>query len=165
MLQNLKLWTHSTRRPIFKKMKESLEEKFASIDKGLEGEYILLHINTSDEKLIIPSHLRSKSSVTLKISRWFRGAMELFEDRIEAELLFDGKYFNCSIPLPAVWGLTSATGQHSVWPDSAPQDVLVSLLNPQLYAKAKERQKVEINNSKPQKTVPLPAKGHLRRVK
>ncbi len=148
-------------------MKNSEQEKYNTIDKALEDEYVLLHMNTSNEMLLIPGHLKTKSSVTLKVSRWFRGAMELFEDRLDADLLFDGKYFSCSIPLHAVWGITSANGQHSVWPDSAPEDVLISLLNPQLYAKAKERQGArEAKEPEGVKTTSyLPKKGHLRRVK
>jgi len=146
-------------------MNSSVQDKYTAIDKSLEGEFVLLHVNTSDENLIIPQHLKAKSSVTLKFSRWFRGPMEFFEDRIEADLLFDGRYFNCLVPLRAVWGLTSANGQHTVWPDSAPPDVLVSLLNPQLYAKAQEREKTKKSNKQTNNTRPLLKKGHLKRVK
>ena len=89
--------------------------------------------------------------------------MDLYEDRVEADLLFNGAYFTCSIPLRAIWGITAADGQHTVWPDSAPPDVLISLLNPQLYAKAQERE--EIRSKEKEEVKRLPSKGHLRRIK
>ena len=148
-------------------MESALPEKFKAVNEGLEGEYVLVHVNTSDELLVVPEHLKAKSSVTLKLSRWFRGSLALEEDRVEADLLFSGSYFTCSIPLRAIWAVTTAEGKQALWPESAPPEELISLLTPQLYAEAKERKdKREQTKKEPEpETKPMPAKAHLRRVK
>ncbi len=165
ILQQLLVKDSSRRRIMYRTMKVSISEKYSTLNKKLDDEYVLLHVNTADDLLSIPEHLKVKSSVTLKVSRWFRGAMELFEDRVDAELLFSGNYFSCSVPLRAIWGITAADGQHTVWPDAAPPDVLISLLNPQLYAKAQERSEAKAKADEENGHRELPAKGHLRRVK
>lgn len=163
LLQHLIAEDSARTRVLFRTMKGSIEDKHTALDRNLEGEYVLVHLNTSDDLLVIPEHLKVKSTITLKLSRWFRGATALYEDRIDADLLFDGTYFSCSMPLRAVWGLTAADGQHMVWPESAPPDVIISLLNPQLYAQAKKRQ--DRSTAGKEKSERMPTKGHLRRVK
>lgn len=162
-----------------KQPRHSAGEKHEALNKGLEGEYVMVHVNTLNDLLVIPEHLKAKSTVTLKISRWFRGAMELYEDRIEAELVFNGGYFNCSIPLSAIWGITDAKGRNTVWPGASPPEVLLSLLQPQLYESARKRrakkdleEKSEAAESsestsrgKDVKKDGSPSRSHLRRIK
>jgi len=54
-------------------------------------------------------------TVTLKISRHFRGALLLHIDHIEAHLLFGDNYCECHIPYEAVWGTTSESGETTSW--------------------------------------------------
>jgi len=168
LLQHLLVKDSARRRIIYRTMKDGIREKYKTLNKNLEEEYVLIHVNTADDLLNVPEYVKVKSSVTLKISRWFRGMMELYEDRVDADLLFNGSYFSCSVPLRAVWGITASDGQHTVWPDSAPPDVLISLLNPQLYARAQQRSQAGGKGEKAKEADEardLPAKGHLRRVK
>lgn len=95
-------------------------EKHAAIRKLLFDEHLLAHINPGGDGVNLPARLMGNPTVTLKLSKLFRGRVELLEDRIEAELLFGGEYFTCIIPLAAVWGVTSSTGKNTFWLDSAP---------------------------------------------
>lgn len=148
---------------ICKFMKDPSKEKYAAIEKTLEDDYVLVHVNTLNDLLAIPEHLKAKSSVTLRISRWFKGRMDLYEDRIDAELLFSDVPFACSVPLDSVWGITNVRGESLVWPVSAPPDALIAMTSPAMHPASQKAPK-----QKPKKTkepTELPSKGHLKRVK
>ncbi len=123
------------------------------------GDYALAHINTAAPGVKLPPHLCKNPSVTLKLSRLFRGGMELTHEKVVADLLFSGDYFTCVLPLPAIWGLTSEKGENLIWPESAPKEMLEEILAaaPETSGKTPEEQAGN--------TRKLPSKGHLRRVK
>ena len=98
--------------------------KKEKIENFLNEEYVLLHINTKSENLTIPLHLRQGNTVVLKISRFFRGEMELTDENVIANLLFSGSYFTCIIPYEAIWGITNSKGENIFWPESTPKEVL-----------------------------------------
>lgn len=104
------------------------KEKQGALNKLLDGEFVLVHLNTTVEGLIIPDNLKDNETITLKLSRWFRGAMTVEDDRIIAELLFDDSYFTCIIPFSAIWGLTGEKGENLLWPDAIPPEVLKKVL-------------------------------------
>jgi hypothetical protein len=54
-------------------------------------------------------------TVTLKISRHFRGALLLHNSFIEAHLLFGDSYCECRVPYDAIWGVTSEFGDTTSW--------------------------------------------------
>jgi hypothetical protein len=54
-------------------------------------------------------------TVTLKISRHFRGALLLHNSSMEAHLLFGDSYCECRIPYDAIWGVTSEYGETTSW--------------------------------------------------
>lgn len=99
------------------------KEKFEAVNRLLNDEYALVHLNPAAPGVSLPVHLAVSPSVTLKISRLFRGALTVDEGKIVAELLFGSAYFTCVIPLDAVWGMTSVSGSNIVWPEDAPTDV------------------------------------------
>lgn len=105
----------------------SSKRKFKALSELLEQEYVLVHLLTGAEGVCLPDYLKSGPNVTLKISRWFRGGMDITEERICADLLFNGSYFTCFIPLPAIWGATSAKGENIIWPDSMPPEAFAAL--------------------------------------
>lgn len=106
---------------------DKLKEKYKVIDHYLNGDFIMAHVNTNKEGLSLPSNLLNSGSATLQFSRFFRGKMTLTEQHIEAELLFNGTYFTCTVPISAIWGVTSATNENVIWPEDAPSEVLKSL--------------------------------------
>lgn len=142
----------------------AVAEKQKSLTRFLDDDdYVLVHLDPRNKDLFVPEHLTRDSSVTLKLSRYFRGKLEINEDVICAELLFGGEYFNCVIPFSAVWGCTSETGENIIWPESTPEEVLKNLLET-AEAKAKERP-AEAETTEESTPDDLPRKGHLRRVK
>lgn len=81
---------------------------------------MLVHINPRQKGVILPEHLIGNRSVTLRLSRYFRGQLKTTEKQIEADLLFGSDYFTCVIPWKAIWGASSATGEEFVWNQAAP---------------------------------------------
>jgi hypothetical protein len=91
------------------------KEKFRLIDKLLHGDHLLVHLNPNFEGVVIPQELQGVPTVTLKLSRLFRGGMELLPAKVEANLLFGSAYFQCIIPYEAIWGVTSESGDMTTW--------------------------------------------------
>jgi stringent starvation protein B len=109
-------------------MAENSSPKYFTLKRVLEEEYVLVHINTAGEGLVLPSHLLVDDSVSLKLSRYFRGAMEVTTEKITAELLFNGSYNSCVIPMDAIWGCHSQRGNTAFWAESAPSSIINSLM-------------------------------------
>ncbi len=142
-----------------------LKQKFETINRFLTGEYALVHIDTKVEGLDIPSHLLAGDTVTLKLSTFFQGAMEVGESEITAELLFSGSYYHCIIPLEAIWGVTDDKGANYIWPESVPQKVLEDMFGNLPDDESAKKRKTAPNRERQETPAPLPSRGHLRRVK
>ena len=102
--------------------------KYQTIERMLDGEFVLVHLDPAANGVEIPRHLKDSNTVTLKLSRLFRGALEMEDSRINADLLFGSEYFSCRLPYEAIWGATSSEGKNSVWPESAPESVLKEIM-------------------------------------
>ena len=100
------------------------KEKYETITRLLKDEFLVVHIDGTLKGVALPSHLSQSHSVTLKLSRFFRGGIEVQSDKIVTNLLFDNEYFECSLPLEAIWGITTEKGNNIVWPESAPQEIV-----------------------------------------
>ena len=136
-----------------------LRDKFKTIDRLLyKHEFVFVHVNSASEGVALPAHLNCQPSVTLKLSRLFRGALHVSEEKISAELLFGGEYFDCQLPMNSIWGVTTPDNANMVWPENAPAEVLKTLREQEDQEKAEDPQ--------PAKT-PAPARGRpqLRRIK
>ena len=114
---------------------EENAEKRSTIDRLLQDDHVLVHLDPSAENTVLPEHLLSDPTVTLKLSFLFNGVMVLEDSSIEAELRFNGQYFSCSIPYVCIWGVTDCKGKSTIWPSSAPPNILQELL---MSSKAKE---------------------------
>jgi len=138
------------------------DTKHATLNRLLNDEYLLVHLDPSIKGLIIPPHLMSSPTVTLKLSRSFRGSIELSEKEIVSDLLFGEAYFTCTLPLETIWGVTNYKGQNILWPQTPPQQILAELLE----ATSK---KAQTKPSKPAPSVGQKLKrksaAHLKRVK
>ena len=138
-------------------------EKFKNLNKFLDSEdYVLVHLDPKNKDLYVPDHLAGDPSITLKLSRYFRGNLELNSDTISAELLFGGEYFTCVIPYDCIWGCTSESGENIIWPESTPEEVLRSILE---TARTEETVSTSTADENTADEAELPKKGHLRRVK
>ena len=131
------------------------KEKHGALNRLLEDEYALVHLDPGVDGVVVPRHLSAGPTVTLKVSRLFRGALVVEDERFVADLLFGGDYFTCVVPFGAIWGLTSATGSNVMWPEDTPEEVREKLVQPQ-PAPAKVASGGEPTEKK---------RGHLRRVK
>jgi hypothetical protein len=98
-------------------------EKHKALNRFLIDEYAMVHINPTAEGVVIPEFLKNSPTVTLKLSKLFRGKLIIEDDLIETELLFSGSYFTCKIPFASIWGLTSQQGKHLVWPAAAQEEL------------------------------------------
>lgn len=138
-------------------------EKFKNLNKFLDTEdYVLVHLDPKNKDLYVPEHLAGDPSITLKLSRYFRGNLELNSDTICAELLFGGEYFTCVIPYDCIWGCTSESGENIIWPESTPEEVLRSILE---TARTEDTVSATTTDESSADDAALPKKGHLRRVK
>jgi hypothetical protein len=90
-------------------------EKKRVIEQLLTGDHVLLHLVPQAPGVELPSHLMENLTVTLKISRHFRGALLLHNADIEAHLLFGDSYCECRVPYDAIWGVTSEYGDTTSW--------------------------------------------------
>ena len=151
------------------------QNKLDTLKEFLKQEYVLVHLNPKCEDVVIPEHLAADASVTLKLSRYFRGNMDVTEERVEAELLFGGTYFTCVIPLKAIWSCTSEDGNNPIWIQSAPPEVskkfqalaqedAIERREGFLEAEAAEKDSAD-EDTEESSEKKLPRKGHLRRIK
>jgi hypothetical protein len=136
------------------------KQKQDSLNRLLEGEYALIHINTAAKGVEVPAHLMTTPTLTLKLSRWFRGALAVEEDKVVAELLFNSRYFTCTVPFDSIWGVTGDKGENLVWPSALPEDV-AKKLSPQ--PQASPLPATESTGSGVE--TPIRQRPHLRRIK
>lgn len=101
-----------------------MNKKLETINTLLSFEYILIFVNPKIEGTKLPDYLMDNDSVTLRISRFFQGTLELKEDRIEAVLKFNGIYHTCVLPAESIWGAMTPTGENVLWLESAPDGVV-----------------------------------------
>lgn len=142
------------------KRESDRKEKHAAIKRFLFDEYVLVHVDPSQPGVSLPAHLSNQVTVTLKLSKLFRGNLSLEDDGVSAELLFSGSYFNCQVPLDAIWGVSSMKGKQLIWPASVPEKLADETPITQSAAKAEPATSTEA--SEPAKEI---RRGHLTRVK
>lgn len=122
-------------------MVAKLEAKQKLINRLLLDEYALVHLDPKTAGVTLPDHLMQNEYVTLKLSRLFRGAMQVLDGEIVAELLFDDEYFNCNVPFAAIWGMTSVHGENFIWDENAPELALNGGAKDSSAKLSKERKK------------------------
>ncbi len=145
-------------------------EKYRVIDELLVQEYTLIHVNTMMQGVVLPQHLLSQPTVTLKISRFFPKPMFLGKETVRAELMFNGGYFSCIVPWEAIWGVTSLKGEGKVWIEAVPKGVFQELAKVMPQARAKssspeEKPKPKTEEPAAKKKKDPSAREHLRRIK
>lgn len=142
-------------------MNKILQEKRETVEKFLDEEYVLIHLDPSVSGVALPDYLAEDQSVTLKLSRYFRGKLEITDKKVKAELLFNGDYCECTIPFTAIWGCTSEKGKNLIWPEDTPKSVLAKILS---SGKDGEGEETTEASSTASSSTPK-SRGHLKRVK
>lgn len=87
----------------------------------MEGDHVLVHLDSTPENVIVPSHLKDNPALTLKMSHLFQGRTEANKDGITSYLKFSGNYFECIVPWDSIFAITSESGEQKLWPHSLPQ--------------------------------------------
>lgn len=143
--------------------KDSASDQKTTIERLLDDEQVLVHINPSTDGVVIPPHLLGNKTVTLRLSRFFKGDLSLDDEKVTAELLFGPEYFTCILPWNCIWGASSIRGQEYLWAESAPDEILQMFLS--------QRDERRTIMSRQDRYMPPPAMKprrtatHLRRVK
>jgi hypothetical protein len=133
-----------------------------TIERLLADEQVLVHINPSQPGVVIPPYLMDNRTVTLRLSRFFKGKLSTNDQEISAELLFGPEYFVCIIPWNSIWGASSVRGEEFVWTEVTPPEILHLVLAQEENSRAQERE-----GGRPRVRTARAAAGgsHLRRVK
>lgn len=137
------------------------EDQRTTINRLLNDEQVLVHINPQLAGVSLPEHLMKNRSVTLRLSRYFRGDLTTDDSQVSAELLFGSEYFTCIIPWNSIWGASSAFGEEFLWSNAAPAQFAEIMANEKKSEKAPPA-------AQPQKKVKTSGGvrgGHLKRVK
>ena len=105
------------------------QDQKTTIERLLADEQVLVHINPSQPGVVIPEYLMANRTVTLRLSRFFRGQLTTNDEQIKAELLFGPNYFECCIPWNSIWGATSVREEEFVWTEVTPPEILHLVLS------------------------------------
>lgn len=143
--------------------KDTAADQKTTIERLLDDEQVLVHINPTTPGVVIPPHLSENRTVTLRLSRFFKGELCLDDQKVTAELLFGPEYFTCVLPWECIWGASSIRGQEYIWAESAPDEILEMFLS-----QRDDRRSVMTRQERympPPAMKPRRTATHLRRVK
>jgi len=144
--------------------KENRPDQKATIERLLEDEQVLVHVNPNAAGVMIPNHLRDSRTVTLRLSRYFKGDLFTDDEKVTAELLFGSAYYTCVLPWSSMWGASSMREEEYLWPEAAPEDILeLALSQQQKQPTSRPLPSAEPTPGKAGK--PRASGSHLRRVK
>jgi stringent starvation protein B len=132
-----------------------------TVERLLNDEQVLVHINPQRKGVVIPEHLVDNRTVTLRLSRYFKGDLTTDDDKVTAELLFGQQYQTCVLPWDSIWGASSMTGEDFVWADAAPEEIIDIVLSDKGSRTGGNSQRRE----QPARSKDRPNPCHLRRVK
>lgn len=106
--------------------------KLKLFERWMEGEHVLLHLDSRKPGVIVPEHLSNDYRLTLKLSYAFQGRVSSDLDGVYADLRFSGSYVHCVIPWESVWGMTSSSGESQMWSEDLPREMVLQLAKSQL---------------------------------
>ena len=109
------------------KQVDSSVEKLELIRTLLDRAHAVVHCDARRAGVHLPAHLMGQSQVSLELSYEHDGALELTEELIEAALCFGEEYFECVVPLSAVWAVTDENNESKFWPEEMPKSVMIDI--------------------------------------
>jgi hypothetical protein len=145
--------------------RETTTDQKTTIERLLDDEQVLVHINPASPGVSIPTHLSENRTVTLRLSRFFKGDLTIDDNKVTAELLFGPDYYTCVLPWDSIWGASSIRGQEFIWAEAAPDEIL------QMFLAQREERQASVHRSYERPARQAVAGGarrsatHLRRVK
>jgi len=86
----------------------------------------MVHLDARRPGVVVPAQYMGDAHLRLNLSyRYSVPDLVVDDQRIQATLSFGGRPFRCSLPWPAVFGITSnANGDGQVWPEDLPVEVV-----------------------------------------
>jgi len=145
--------------------RETTADQKTTIERLLDDEQVLVHINPSAPGVSIPTHLSENRTVTLRLSRFFKGDLTIDDHKVTAELLFGPEYFTCVLPWEAIWGASSIRGQEFIWAEAAPDEILQMFLAQRDERQASAYRSAERSTNGASSPSTRRSAPHLRRVK
>jgi len=145
--------------------RETTADQKTTIERLLDDEQVLVHINPSAPGVSIPTHLSENRTVTLRLSRFFKGDLTIDDHKVTAELLFCPEYFTCVLPWEAIWGASSIRGQEFIWAEAAPDEILQMFLAQRDERQASAYRSAERSTNGASSPSTRRSAPHLRRVK
>jgi len=100
-----------------------MNSKRSLISTLLNLDYIYIFVNPKNGEVKLPENLKSQESVTLRLSRHFKGELKIEADHILAVLSFNSVYHACYLPYSCIWAVASPDGQTILWLEDAPESV------------------------------------------
>ncbi len=148
------------------------EEKKRCIEELLAKGLIFIHVDLGNTEVVIPDFLRKEPALTLQISYTFQAPLNILEDRIEADLKFQGTYEHCVIPFESLWGVSlEESNEEYYWIEEMSETLMRHLLSRMLGGKRpefpEEEKEVSKENGKKSKKDDSDqhGKGHLKLIK
>jgi hypothetical protein len=143
--------------------KESRSDQKTTIERLLDDEQVLVHVNAQAPGVQLPPHLAENRTVTLRLSRFFKGDLTTDDKKAVAELLFGSEYFTCILPWSSIWGASSIRGEEFIWAEAAPEEILQLVLAQQQQQQQMKSASSDAPRSGSQMKRQRPS--HLKRVK
>jgi hypothetical protein len=103
------------------------EKKVELFENWMQGDHVLVHLDSRADGVEVPAHLNGNHALTLKMSYHFQAETTHDETAITSYLRFNNSYEKCLIPWTAIWGLTNAKSENQIWPEDLPKEMLIEL--------------------------------------
>lgn len=134
------------------------DDKRKTIEILLEEKHMFIHLNPSEEGVVLPEHLMNEPVVTLKLSRFFSHPLKILPEELHIPLSFDDGVFSCQIPFAAILGATGINGSTFLWDQNLPELFQVQKdLEKKIYPEEKTKEPVKKKREK--------KKSHLKLIK
>lgn len=100
-------------------------EKKQNLEKLLDFGTVMIFVDTRKSGVELPPQHKGNPQLPLNLDYSFQiPDFRILDDRVEASLSFNRQRYFCSIPLPAIYAISSKiTTEAIVYPDDLPKDI------------------------------------------
>jgi len=100
----------------------------------------MLHLDARRSGVVVPPQYAHEAHLRLNLSYRYSIADLIVDDgHVQATLSFGGTPFQCQLPWPAIFGITShESGDGQVWPEDLPVEVMQTLSERNEHDRARE---------------------------
>ena len=110
-------------------MKDAPPSKKQTLLQFLARGVAMVHLDARRPGVLVPKQFVGEAHLRLNLSyRYNIRDLVIDEQHVQATLSFSGRPFQCKLPWPAVFGITSSqSGDGQVWPEDLPTEVMHTL--------------------------------------